>query len=132
MTKRSHSRQREQILEFLTSTPEHPTAAEVASAMERLHGQASTSSVYRNLEILVARGDVKKVRLDDGPDRFDANLDPHYHVVCTHCHGLWDVPVGEGDRCDFTLPEGFGPQAWEITVRGTCAACARETHPFHH
>jgi Fe2+ or Zn2+ uptake regulation protein len=127
---RHHSRQREQLLDLLRVSEDHPTAALLARRFGSLHGPVSLSTLYRNLDILVAGGSIRRIRVDDGPDRFDANLRPHYHVTCTRCDRLWDVPVRKGDRCRFSLPTGFRPETWEITVRGTCAGCARDAHPF--
>ncbi len=124
------SSQRQHLLDLLRESPDHPSAGELWGRYRSRFGAASLSSLYRNLEVLVAEGRVRKVRLEGGAERFDANEVPHYHVVCEQCGGLWDVPVGREDRCRFSLPEGFRPEAWEITVRGTCAACAAADHPF--
>ncbi len=128
--KRYYSKQRQTLLDYLMGTDEHPTAARIAEDMGRLHGPVSTSNLYRNLEILVATGHVHRLRLDDGPDRFDANIRPHYHVACTTCQRVWDMPIREGDRLDLSLPKGFSASTWDITVRGQCASCARSPHPF--
>ncbi len=125
------SKQRKILLNTLRQTEEHPTAARLAELVAVEGDAASTSNLYRNLEILVAAGSVRRFRSEDGADRFDANLTPHYHVTCTRCHRIWDVPIREGDRCDLTMPEGFAPQSWDIIVRGTCATCGRATHPFN-
>jgi Fe2+ or Zn2+ uptake regulation protein len=127
---KGHSKQRDLLLQYLTHTKEHPTASAIARDMARLYGPLSTSNLYRNLDILVASGEVRRVKLDEGPDRFDANLVPHYHVQCTQCHRVWDRPIGEDDRCELSLPEGFQPEFWEILVRGRCARCAPSPHPF--
>ena len=124
------SKQRKILLNALRQTEEHPTAARLAELVAVEGDAASLSNLYRNLEILVAAGLVRRFRSEDGADRFDANLAPHYHVTCIRCHRIWDVPIREGDRCDLTMPEGFAPQSWEIIVRGTCAPCGRATHPF--
>ncbi len=127
---KGHSKQRMQILEFLMESGEHPTAAEIAEGMAEIYGPVSTSNLYRNLDILVSTGHLRRVRFDDGPDRFDANVLPHYHVMCTFCGHIWDMPVRDGDRCDLTLPNGFRPETWDITIKGLCARCAKSPHPF--
>lgn len=124
------SSQRENLLGLLMESGDHPNAGELLDRYRVRYGSVSLSNLYRNLEILAAEGRVRKVRLEGGAERFDANASPHYHVVCQQCGRLWDVPVGREDRCAFALPEGFSPEVWEITVRGTCAACAARRHPF--
>ncbi len=128
--KRRHSRQRDQLLEVLLNADDHPTADTLARRLEDLHGRTTLSTLYRNLEIMVSSGIIRRIRLDVGPDRFDANLRPHYHVVCNRCGRLRDAPVRREDRCRLSLPRGFRPETWEVTVRGTCAGCAGEAHPF--
>jgi Fur family transcriptional regulator, peroxide stress response regulator len=128
--KAGHSKQRRALLEHLASTDRHPTAADLVEALAAQGDPVSLSNLYRNLEILVASGLLRRLSLDGGPDRFDANLGPHYHVVCTDCHRLWDMPIREGDRFGLSLPKGFRPSSWEITVRGRCAACAKALHPY--
>ncbi len=125
-----HSRQRRALLEHLSATDKHPTAIEIADELAAGGAPVSLSNLYRNLDILVASGEVLRLNLGGGPDRFDANLEPHYHILCTTCNRLWDVPIREGDRFGFPLPKGFRPSSWEITVRGRCAACAKARHPF--
>ena len=36
-------------------------------------------TVYRNLDILVEEGALRKVEVPDGPNRFDFTLKNHYH-----------------------------------------------------
>jgi Fur family peroxide stress response transcriptional regulator len=129
---KGHSKQREVLLHYLMRCKDHPTAGHIAEEMARLYGPVSTSNLYRNLEILVASGEVSRLKLDEGPDRFDANTTPHYHVACTNCQRVSDMPIREGDRFDLPLPLGFRASSWEITVRGLCASCAKASHPFHH
>jgi Fur family peroxide stress response transcriptional regulator len=119
------------LLQYLADCTDHPTAAMIGEEMARLYGPVSTSNLYRNLEILVASGEVTRLKLDEGPDRFDANTKPHYHVACTNCQRVLDMPIRQGDRFGLPLPKGFRASSWEITVRGLCASCAKVSHPFH-
>ena len=122
--KKGRSGQRQHLLDLLMSTEDHPTAAEVAGRMAAKYGPVSLSNLYRNLDILVASGHVRRLRLDEGPDRFDANLKPHYHVTCTHCQRVWDMPLGPNTRWDLPMPVGFQPRTSEVTIKGCCASCA--------
>ncbi len=127
---KGRSSQRRALLDLLMSTEEHPTAAEVARGMAAKYGPVSLSNLYRNLDILVASGHVRRLRLDGGPDRFDANLKAHYHVTCIHCQRVWDMPLGPNTRWDLPMPPGFQPQASEVTIKGCCASCAAAPNPF--
>ena len=52
-------------------------------------------TVYRNLDILVEEGDLRKVEVPDGPNRFDLTLKNHYHVRCVNCGEISDVDMDE-------------------------------------
>ena len=52
-------------------------------------------TVYRNLDILVDEGSLRKVEVPDGANRFDFSLKNHYHVRCTKCGEVSDVDMDE-------------------------------------
>ena len=72
-----YSRQREAIKHYLASTKEHPTA----------------DTVYRNLNLLTDIGEAIKIPTPDGGDRFDGNVIPHNHFLCTSCGRLLDLEL---------------------------------------
>lgn len=85
------SRQREAIKEYLQSTIEHPTADKVYMHIREEYPNVSLGTVYRNLNLLSERGEIIKVKCQDGCDRFDSNMNPHYHVVCNECGSVSDL-----------------------------------------
>ncbi len=124
------SHQRKMILELLRHRADHPTAAEVARAAQEDEGGISLSNLYRNLDILVREGRVRRISMEAGPDRFDANLSRHYHVLCTVCRAIWDMPLEAESGNALPTPDGFSPEDCEITIKGVCASCAQPPHPF--
>lgn len=51
-------------------------------------GQAT---VYRNINKLVASGEIKKLSINDELDRYDGDLNTHYHFICTSCNKIIDI-----------------------------------------
>ena len=77
-----HSRQRESIRNFLMQRCDHPTAETVYLGIKEDFPNISLGTVYRNLSLLAELGEILKISVGNGPDRFDANLKPHYHFFC--------------------------------------------------
>jgi len=59
----------------------------------------SLGTVYRNLDLLVQQGTVRKLDLGGGQTRYDADLHPHYHLRCVACDCISDVH-SSGDVVD--------------------------------
>lgn len=88
-----YSRQRESIKKYLSETKDHPTADMVYTNIRKHYPNISLGTVYRNLNLLVDQGDVIKVTTGDGSDRFDGNIDQHYHFLCTECSTIEDIYI---------------------------------------
>lgn len=87
MSTLKYSRQRESIKQFLMQRRDHPTADTVYMNVRETFPHISLGTVYRNLSLLAELGEITKISTE-GPDRFDANQEPHYHFICRHCHAV--------------------------------------------
>jgi len=58
----------------------HVAANEVYEFIKEAYPTIGKGTVYRNLDILVEEGALRKVEVPDGPNRFDFTLKNHYHV----------------------------------------------------
>lgn len=87
------SRQRESIREFIKSRHDHPTADMVYREMRKIYPSISLGTVYRNLTFLADRGELVKLSLGEGLERFDGNVTPHYHFVCEKCGQVLDIEM---------------------------------------
>ena len=88
-----YSRQRESIKTCLMSRRDHPTADQVYVSIREEYPNISLGTVYRNLNLLVELGEVRKLSFGYGPDRFDADLTSHYHFVCRKCGAITDLSL---------------------------------------
>lgn len=73
------SRQREAIRQCLAGRYDHPTAETVYMSIKDEFPNISLGTVYRNLSLLSDLGEIQKITVSGGPDRFDGNPAPHYH-----------------------------------------------------
>jgi Fur family peroxide stress response transcriptional regulator len=97
MNTTKYRRQRETIKEYLMKTKDHPSADMVYAHLRNEIPNISLGTVYRNLNLLVSQGEAVKLTFGNGPDRFDGNVRPHYHFVCTECYNIDDLEISNDD-----------------------------------
>ena len=116
--------QRFAVLDYLLSTPEHPTAEQIHSDLNRRFPRASRATIYNTLSALCDAGLVHEIYIDEAVARYDANIEPHHHFVCRMCGKLEDVPIGAvGTLSRCHLQAGYRVENYEIVMRGVCATC---------
>lgn len=85
--------QRALVLEAVQSLHNHPTSADVYEVVRERHPNISRATVYRNLGVLANRGEVLRVEVPNGADRYDFLNKPHYHAKCRVCGGVFDIDM---------------------------------------
>lgn len=93
-----YSRQREAIKKYLLQTKEHPTADTIYMDIRETYPNISLGTVYRNLNLLVERGEVLRLIGMDESDRYDANTHDHYHFLCNECKRVLDIEMESIDK----------------------------------
>lgn len=120
------------IKDFLMTRKDHPTADVVYMNVRQQNPNISLGTVYRNLTLLADIGEIKRLRVGDGVDHFDADISPHYHFVCSECGCVSDLEMGSIEKITEIAGANFdGYIAGHITYfYGTCGKCAKqEEHP---
>jgi Fur family peroxide stress response transcriptional regulator len=130
MEKNSHkifrqSKQRTRILELLRSTESHPTADWLYEKLKNEFPQLSLGTVYRNLSILIEQGLVKKIHFGSTFDRFEANIKPHYHLICESCGKILDfeMPVYDDLNEQAKKLTNFTVHHHKLEFFGQCETC---------
>jgi Fur family transcriptional regulator, peroxide stress response regulator len=82
-------------------------------------------TVYRNLNILIEQGLIKKIDFGSTFDRFDANIGPHYHFVCERCGSIIDLelPIDESLNQRVTQATPYKARRHRIEFFGICDRC---------
>ena len=75
-----------------------------------------------------APGEILKVPVSDGADRYDFTVEPHNHVKCEMCGAVDDVFTAEPDE---TIPpirdaRGFTITRKTVLYYGLCPDCAKD------
>ena len=86
----NYSKQRECIINIIRNLRTHPTAEEIYMKVKQVDEKISRSTVYRNINILVENGEVTKISMPVGPDRYDYNHEMHNHIICEKCGKVYD------------------------------------------
>jgi len=118
------TKQRMIIMDELRKTRSHPTADEIYSRVRARLPRISLGTVYRNLDIFAAAGDILKLDSVGSTRRFDAFTDPHQHIRCIECGRVGDVePFQYPDVFRSLCVPEFTITSVRIDFDGVCDAC---------
>lgn len=126
-----YSKKREAILNALRHSDAHPSAEWLYQTLKATHPDLSLGTVYRNLLFFQQQGTVQSVGVVNGQERFDANITPHSHFVCTCCGAVIDlhkIPMDANLNQAVQSQYGFQVERHELTFYGKCQACMQSKH----
>ncbi|MCF7805750.1 MAG: transcriptional repressor [Candidatus Marinimicrobia bacterium] len=125
MAKERYSRQREAILVAVEGTKRHPTAEWVYETVRKQIPNISLGTVYRNLNYLVKKGQIREVILDDNITRYDGNRSKHFHCVCEECGTIYDVAMDTDEFVENLSGslESFTVNSHKLEMYGICQDC---------
>lgn len=121
-----YSRQRAAIIDFLSTRKDHPTAETVHASVREAFPNISLGTVYRNLSLLAELGEIQKLSVSDGPDRFDYIAAPHCHFYCRACDSMIDIDLCIDDL-EVRANEAFAGRIERSSVQftGLCPDCKK-------
>ncbi|WP_250675729.1 transcriptional repressor [Paraclostridium ghonii] len=119
------SKQRELILNAVKDNTIHPTADFIYDYLKKDNPNLSLGTVYRNLSQLVNHGYIQKVSIPGFPDRFDANVVEHNHIICDVCGNIQDIHSDILKNIPATLSNELNIEITSCTVilHGICKNC---------
>jgi len=117
--------QRLTILDVLRNTTTHPIAEEIYELVKLQNPDISLGTVYRTLGVLEELGLLQKISCGESHNRYDANVEKHYHAICLECGRVLDV---SGDLLDdlekrFFVETGFSITDHRLELYGYCKDC---------
>ena len=117
---------RSAILTCLRNTHTHPSAEAVHQLLQAEHPDISLATVYRNLALFKSQGIIQSLGTVGGIERFDANIAPHVHFICTSCHAILDLPqIDVPEQLKGMVQQQCGGQVSEcqLSFTGVCQNC---------
>lgn len=123
--------QRLEIFRELAANDAHPDAEALHRAVRERMPTVSLDTVYRTLWLLHELGLITTLGPRREAVRFDVNLEPHHHFVCTRCGLVRDFQSEELDhlRVPDAVKDMGGVLEARVEVRGVCARCQTQEGP---
>jgi Fe2+ or Zn2+ uptake regulation protein len=122
------TKQRRLILEELRRQNTHPTADVIYEQVRRKMPKISLGTVYRNLEILTALGEIQTLELSGSQKRYDGVANKHYHIRCLHCGRMDDAPIAPLQRLEDELYAStvYTIMGHRLEFLGLCPECSKD------
>ena len=123
--------QRLEIFREVVKSGDHPGAEAIYKGVRERVPTVSLDTVYRTLWLLADLGLITTLGPSRDRVRFDANVKPHHHFVCSKCGMTRDFNCGKFDR--LKVPDAVrtfgGAERIQVEVTGICFRCASRTKP---
>lgn len=121
--------QRRLVLDAVRARCDHPSADQIYLDVRSRDDRISRGTVYRNLNLLADNGEILHVKVP-GADRYDQRLDFHYHLICTGCGAVSDVPIEyRGALDDEAAAEtGYLISRHRTVFEGLCPRCLEKAN----
>lgn len=89
------------------------------------HPTISRGTVYRNLNQLMADGEIISVELPGSASHFDDRRDLHFHARCLKCGKVFDVDMKHVPDFSEQIKEahGFEFSGYDLIFKGICTEC---------
>lgn len=117
--------QRSLVLETVQELRCHATADEIFNMIVKKHPNISRGTVYRNLNLLSDIGEIRKMGITSGADRFDHQCHEHYHARCVKCGRVFDVEMDFIADIEKNIKNnhGFKFIGHDLIFKGICHEC---------
>lgn len=127
MKRQRNTRQRSLVLDAVRARCDHPTAEQIYKDVRESDDKISRSTVYRNLNLLAKNSEIRLFKVSN-IERFDLRLDSHYHLMCTKCAALCDLPISYDKELDRQVGEktGYEVKGHNTIFEGLCPDCQSE------
>jgi len=113
------TKKRQAILEVLQEHHGTLSAADIHAALPDI----DLVTIYRNLDLFVSEGLIKKVNVDTDQMHYEHQTEPHHHAICSNCKHVIHFSIEEKKILDLLKKHNFESDSLELTVRGTCKQC---------
>lgn len=121
--------QRLAIYEVLKATHDHPCAEIIYKKLSPIYPTMSLATVYKSLEAFKKAGLVQEINVGEYSFRYDANMAPHPHIICTECSKVEDLDVHIfSDLSDKVLQyTNYSIEKQQLYFYGKCPQCRQKS-----
>ncbi|MEJ2096869.1 MAG: transcriptional repressor [Deltaproteobacteria bacterium] len=118
--------QRLAIVGILAKSDGHPSVENIHERIKHEFPTMSLATVYRNIVLIKALGEVLELGFPDGSNRYDGKRpDPHPHVICIRCKKIVDPDLDTLDdmQKEVALETKFKILNHRLDFFGICSDC---------
>ena len=123
------TRQRLAVAELLAEQEEFRTAQDIHATLRQRGHAVGLATVYRNLALMVAAGEVDTLVRDDGETMYRrCGTAHHHHLVCRQCGRTVEIAGPGVERWARTVAEqhGFTEISHQLELFGRCGQCSTQ------
>ena len=117
--------QRMEIFRELASATDHPSAEALYGRLRQKMPTLSLDTLYRSLTVLEQCGLARKVLTVESQARFEAEKEPHHHLICDKCKNIIDFYWQMFDHAD--VPDEIRDWGYikerKAALHGICREC---------
>ncbi len=112
------TRQRIEIAQAIFVKPQHVSADQVLSLVNKRHHSVSKATVYNTLGLFARKGLVREVIVDPSKVFYDTTTSPHHHFYNIDTGELMDVEIDSLLLAELpVLPEGTVAEAVDVVIK---------------
>lgn len=113
------SPQRMAIARYIAGSREHPTVDLIFASLQDEYPTLSRTTVYNTVKLLCDTGCIAAITIEPEAVRYDYNIEPHAHFLCSECGALHDLPLEDYPA----VPDGYVANDMQVYFRGICKNC---------
>ena len=126
MKKYHKTAQRAAIMDYLKNNRHHPNIVDIYKNVSKKLSTISMTTVYNTIDLLKKDGLIHELPARNGEGiRFDSNLTPHDHLICSICGTIFDIEIDVDRSLMLTEKQQQGFEVSEICINvyGVCTNC---------
>lgn len=112
-----------EILDIVNASSDHLTAEEVYLKLKAKNSKVVLATIYNNLGTLVKNGDVRKIAMDGGSDRYDKTI-RHDHLICAKCGKISDFTFEDLTE-SLEQQSGIKILSYDLKISYICDDCKK-------
>lgn len=112
------------LLNIINSAMEHMTAEEIYFKAKQAEPSIAVGTVYRNLGLMTDAGEIRRIIMQNAPDRYDKTMVPHEHLICQNCGELSDITVSDL-KSYLEQQTGIEILGYDLNLKYVCDKCKK-------
>ena len=118
--------QKQIIIDCIKNTKTHPTAYELYEMVKEKNPNIGQATVYRTLKSMVNDKNIIVIALENGINRYDGDISPHSHLICSVCGNTSDIYNYNNNIKDIENEYGCKISNKYIIYNGVCKNCLKK------